>query len=109
MVSSSSMYQNILAQDTYNGKPLTLRWWIFGIEIYLNAYHLDKDRVNSEYCHTLVASLLRSNGLSWYCLACLKNPGSIPKKTVDLVTMLEYQFGIIKETQNAKDKLWTLR
>ena len=34
----------ILAPDTYDGKPLNLRSWLFGLELYFVACHLDKDR-----------------------------------------------------------------
>ena len=33
----------ILSPDTYDGKPSNLRSWLFGLELYFMACHLDKD------------------------------------------------------------------
>ena len=96
------------APDTYNGKPLNLCSWLFGLELYFAACCLDKDMGDTAYCCTLTASLLCGSALAWYCISCQRLPTAIPKTWTEIRAALENQFGMIQETRNARDKLCTL-
>ena len=65
-----SVKPTILAPDTYDGKPSNLHSWLFGLELYFVACHLDKDGGDTAYYCALTASLLHGIALAWYHISC---------------------------------------
>ena len=53
------------APDTYDGKPASLRGWLFSVELYFKACRLDFLGTDQDYCGALALSLLRGNALLW--------------------------------------------
>ena len=77
------------APDTYNGKPLNLCSWLFGLELYFAACHLDKDGGDTAYCCALMASLLHGSALAWYRISCQSLPTAIPRTWAKIRAALE--------------------
>ena len=96
------------APDTYNGNPSNLHSWLFGLELYFSACHLDKYGGDMAYCCALMASLLYGSALAWYCISYQRSPTAILRTWAEIRAALEKQFGVIQETRNARDKLHTL-
>ena len=55
------------APDTYDGKPASLRGWLFSVELYFKACRLDFLGTDQDYCGALALSLLRG----MHCCGCV--------------------------------------
>ena len=55
---------------------------VMGLSMWIVSDHL-------EYCCAVAASLFHGNALSWYCMSCKCNPGTIPKSLINLRMLLQ--------------------
>ena len=96
------------APDTYDGKPASLRGWLFSVELYFKACRLDFLGTDQDYCGALALSLLRGNALLWLRWHLDQGHAASLTKYADVRKELLGHFKVVDEIRNARDRLKTL-
>ena len=78
------------APETFDGKPQKLKDWLFQVILHFNARRLDYEESDTEYCGSLMVSLLHGNALLWLQYYTVSTPqNQLATKYADLKAPLE--------------------